>query len=99
MTSEKRALEFINNALPQLKSSGIGDKQEFIGAVLETFSKMLPGPDIPARDYGVWCETLQNANGWQTTGDQVFVKFLCSLPPQYDSVKMCVNISKRYFLT
>ncbi|CAB3978456.1 Hypothetical predicted protein [Paramuricea clavata] len=53
LTSAKRAIEFINIALPQLESSGITDKQAFIDAVLENFTEMLPDTHIPARDYGV----------------------------------------------
>ena len=55
---------------------------------------MLPGPHIPARDYGVKLYQMLRGSKQPVTK---FVRFLCSMSSQYDSGKMCVNIQHVIF--
>ncbi|CAB4001643.1 Hypothetical predicted protein [Paramuricea clavata] len=94
LTSAKRAIEFINIALPQLESSGISDKQAFIDAVLENFTEMLPDTHIPARDYGVRLYQMLRGSKQPVTK---FLSGFCVLCPHSMTVERCVSTYNMLF--
>ncbi|CAB4032522.1 Hypothetical predicted protein [Paramuricea clavata] len=94
LTSAKRAIEFINIALPQLESSGISDKQAFIDAVLENFTEMLPDTHIPARDYGVRLYQMLRGSKQPVTK---FLSGFCVFCPHSMTVERCVSTYNMLF--